>query len=119
MNYLRAWVTPSTTRDIQQDFSAELALAATPADLVERMNLLLFYGQMPATLKTQLITAVASRAIPAAVYPSVPAPASGASAGYPTTLTPTNQAAIDSAKRDRVSLAVFMSMVAPDYLIQK
>ena len=27
--------------------------------------------------------------------------------------------AIDNAKRDRVYLAVYMSMVSPDYLIQK
>jgi hypothetical protein len=32
---------------------------------------------------------------------------------------PTNQAAIDAAKLDRVYLAVFLSMASPDYLIQK
>jgi uncharacterized protein (DUF1800 family) len=112
MNYMRNLVTINTTRDIQQDYAAELALADKPADLVERMNLLLFYGQMPAALRTQLEAAATSRAIPAPVYPSPPA----ASAPPP---TPTNQAAIDSAKRDRVYLAVFMSMSSPDYLIQK
>ena len=35
------------------------------------------------------------------------------------TPTPTNQAQIDAAKRDRVYLAVFLSMASPDYLIQK
>ena len=35
------------------------------------------------------------------------------------TTTPTNQAAIDAAKLDRVYLAVFLSMASPDYLIQK
>ena len=31
----------------------------------------------------------------------------------------TNQTAIDNAKRDRVYLAVFLSMASPDYLVQK
>ncbi|MEP7102407.1 MAG: DUF1800 family protein, partial [Burkholderiales bacterium] len=118
MNYMRSIVTVDTNRDIQQDYSAELALADKPADLVERMNLLLFAGTLPDALRTQLVAAVTSRTIPAAVYPAVPAPASGASAAAPTG-TPTNQAAIDTAKRDRVYLATFLSMAAPDYLVQK
>ena len=61
-----------------------------------------------------------SRAIPVAVYPAAPAaPASGASAPAAPPPVATNQAAIDTAKRDRVYLAVFLSMAAPDYLIQK
>jgi uncharacterized protein (DUF1800 family) len=115
MNYMRSLVTVDTSRDIQQDYTAELALAATPADLVERMNLLLFYGQMPDALKTQITGAVTSRAIPAPVYAAGTAPASGAAATAP----PTNQTAIDTAKRDRVYLAVFLSLASPDYLIQK
>ena len=120
MNYMRSLVTIDANRDIQQDYTAELALAAVPADLVERMNLLLFYGQMPDALRTQLVAAVTSRAIPVAVYPAAPAaPASGASAPAAPPPVATNQAAIDTAKRDRVYLAVFLSMAAPDYLIQK
>ena len=115
MNYMRSLVTVDTSRDIQQDYTAELALAATPADLVERMNLLLFYGQMPDALKTQITGAVTSRAIPAPIYAAGTAPASGAAATAP----PTNQTAIDNAKRDRVYLAVFLSLASPDYLIQK
>jgi uncharacterized protein (DUF1800 family) len=118
MNYMRSIVTVDASRDIQQDYSAELALAATPADLVERMNLLLFAGTMPDALRTQIVGAVTSRAIPNPVYPAAPAPASGASAPAPTG-SATNQAAIDAAKRDRVYLAVFLSMASPDYLIQK
>ncbi len=113
MNYMRTWTQLSATRDIQQDYTAELAVAAVPADLVDRMDLLLFGGTMPAALKTQLVTAVTSRAIPAAVLPPG-TPASGAPAP-----TPTNQAAIDAAKLDRVYIAVFLSMASPDYLIQK
>ena len=69
------------------------------------MNLLLFNGQMPDALKTQIVAAVTSRSIPAAV------------AG--TGSTPTNQASIDAAKRDRVNIAVLLSLASPDYLIQK
>ena len=116
MNYLRSWVTPSDTRDIQLDYAAELALADRPAELVARMDLLLFGGQLPDALRTQLVAAVASRSVPAPVYPAAPTPASGAA---PAPQIATNQAAIDAAKRDRVCLAVYLSMVAPDYLVQR
>ncbi|MGZ5132608.1 MAG: DUF1800 family protein, partial [Caldimonas sp.] len=124
MNYIRTWTTLNNTRDIQQKYDAEVALAATPDALVDRMNLLLFSGTMPDTLKTQIASAVASRAIPAPVYPaaaaSAPTAASGASgAASAPAVPPTNQAAIDAAKLDRVYLAVFLSMASPDYLIQK
>ena len=186
MNYMRSLVTIDTNRDIQQDYTAEIALADNPADLVERMNLLLFTGTMPDALRTQLVAAVTSRAIPAPVYASggtsttggtltkladeggsfsvtgtatvrygagttfveksvtgtgqctndffgsdpavgtgkscflfVPTPAATAPAASAPPPVVTNQAAIDSAKRDRVYLAVFLSMAAPDYLIQK
>ena len=116
------------TRDIRQDYTAEKAIASDPAALVERMNLLLFYGQMPGALKTQIVAAVTSRAIPAAVYPVAVAPAgsaSGAAASAPVASASapapvaTNQAAIDAARLDRVYIAVYLSMASPDYLIQK
>ena len=44
--------------------------------------------------------------------------AASAPAGAPAPVA-TNQAQIDSAKLDRVYLAVFLSMASPDYLIQK
>jgi uncharacterized protein (DUF1800 family) len=111
MNYMRGLIPLTTTRDIRHAYTAEVELAAAPADLVQRMNLLLFYGQMPDALRTQLTTAVTSRAVPAPVYPP-------SSASSPTPAA-TNQAAIDAAKLDRVYLAVFLSMSSPDYLIQK
>ncbi|HWH82279.1 MAG TPA: DUF1800 domain-containing protein [Burkholderiaceae bacterium] len=114
MNYMRSWVTVDTNRDIQQSYSAELALADKPDQLVERMNLLLFGGALSDALRAQLVAAVTSRTIPAPVYPT-PAGASAPDSSQ----TPTNQATIDSAKRDRVYLAVFMSLASPDYLIQK
>ena len=128
MNYMRNTVTVSMTRDIRQDYTAEKAIASDPAALVERMNLLLFYGQMPDALKSQIVAAVTSRAIPAAVYPLAVAPAgsaSGAAASAPAAAASapapvaTNQAAIDAAGLDRVYIAVYLSMASPDYLIQK
>jgi uncharacterized protein (DUF1800 family) len=112
-NYIRTWTTLNATRDIKHEYTAELALAETPAALVERMNLLLFHGSMPATLKADIESAVASRVIPGPAYP----PGTAASA-IPTT-EPTNKAAMDAARQDRVYLAVFLSMASPDYLIQK
>ena len=47
---------------------------------------------------------------------AAPAASSPRSAPPP---VPTNQTAIDNAKRDRVYLAVFLSMASPDYLVQK
>ena len=183
MNYMRGIVAVDTSRDIQQDYTAEIALADKPDELVDRMNLLLFAGTMPDALRAQLVGAVTSRAVPAPVFsasptaggtlakladeggsftltatatvrygagttfversvtgtgqctndffgsdPAVgtgkscylftPTPAGAASAPAPTS-PPSNQSAIDSAKRDRVYLAVFLSMASPDYLIQK
>jgi len=115
INYMRSLVAGDPARDIQQDYSAELALVDAPATLVERMNLLLFNGQMPDGLKTQIVAAVTSRTIPTAVYAAGTAPVAGAAATAP----PTNQAAIDTARRDRVNIAVLLSLASPDYLIQK
>jgi hypothetical protein len=78
---------------------------------------------MPAAVKTQIVAAVTSRAIPAPVYPMVVAPVGGASAPAAAASAPapvpTNKAAIDAAKLDRVYIAVYLSMTSPDYLIQK
>ncbi|MDP9044201.1 MAG: DUF1800 domain-containing protein, partial [Pseudomonadota bacterium] len=183
MNYMLSLVPIDANRDIQQDYSAEIALAPTPDALVERMNLLLFYGQMPDALRAQIVGAVNSRTVPAPVYASsstaggtltkladeggtftvtgsgtvrygagttfvektvsgagqcsndffgtdpvigtgkacflfVPTPSAASAASAPPA-TAANQGAIDAALRDRVYLAVFLSLAAPDYLIQK
>ncbi len=184
MNYMRSLVQVDTNRDIQQNYSAELALAEQPDQLVERMNLLLFAGALPDALRAQIVAAVASRTIPAPVvavtsttggtltkladeggaftvagsgtvrygagttfiektvsgagqcsntyfetdplvgtgkacYLFVPTPAApGPAASSPPPIA-ANQAAIDAARLDRVYLAVFLSMAAPDYLVQK
>lgn len=107
LNYLRNWVPISTSasRYVRQDYSAELALADNPAGLVDRMNLLLMSSQMSDALRTTIVNAVSSRTVPAPVTNS-----SG---------VVTNQTTIDNARRDRVYIAIFLSMASPDYLIQK
>jgi uncharacterized protein (DUF1800 family) len=85
--------------DIQADYSAELALAADPAALVDRVDLLLAARSLPSARRAQIRDAVAS----------VPLPSPSGS----------NQAQIDTARRNRVTLAVYLTMVSPEYLVQK
>jgi len=87
-----------TGTDVKAAYSQEMALAKDPAALVDRMNRLLYSGQMSATLRTQIINAVTG----------VPMP----------TGTPT-QAQTDAALLNRAKLAVFLAMVSPEYMIQK
>jgi len=86
-------------RDLQGDFAAEIALAEQPAQLVARINAKLMYGTMPAALATEIETAVASIAIPAA--------------------TGSNQTQIDTARRNRVNAAIFLALVSPEFLVQR
>lgn len=83
--------------DVQTAYTAELALADKPDALVDRVDLLLMYGQMTSTMRTKVRDAVASVAIPATG----------------------TQAQIDAAKKNRVYLAVFLTMAAVEYLVQK
>ncbi len=89
------------TRDIQLDYSAELALADKPASLVARLNERLCYGTMPSTVATAIQAAIEKIAIPAL-----------ASGG-------TNQATVDQQKRKRVNAALLITMLSPDFIVQK
>jgi uncharacterized protein (DUF1800 family) len=82
--------------DIRSAYTKELALTSDPTALVERVNTLLYYGQMPDTLKTKIFNAVSTISI-----------------------TTGTQTQMDTAKLNRVKLAVFLGMVAPDYLAQR
>jgi uncharacterized protein (DUF1800 family) len=88
-----------TGNDVRAAFTAEAALANDPAALAERMNTLLLYGSMSAGLKQRIVDSVTGVAIPAA--------------------TGTNQATIDTALLNRAKLAIYLTMVSPDYLIQR
>jgi uncharacterized protein (DUF1800 family) len=88
-------------RDMQGNFTAELALAGSPTELVALVNRKLMFGSMPAALATEIEGAAASIAIPALN-----------SAG-------SNQAAIDAARRNRVNTAIFLTLVSPEFQVQK
>ncbi|MEO8154288.1 MAG: DUF1800 domain-containing protein [Rhizobacter sp.] len=88
--------TPTNRADVQPNFTAELALATTPSDLVDRINSKLMYGTMPAALKTEIVTAVGKITIPASP-----------------------QTSIDNAKRTRVNSAIFLTLVSPEFQVQK
>jgi Protein of unknown function (DUF1800) len=88
-------------RDLQRDWSAEMALAAQPSDLFDRVNERLLYSTASRDLRSQVVDAVSKIAIPA--------PNAGG----------TNQAAIDAAKRNRVNAALLLVLAAPEYLVQK
>ncbi|MBI3231158.1 MAG: DUF1800 domain-containing protein [Burkholderiales bacterium] len=87
------------TRDVQANYSAELALAATPTQLIDRVDLLLLNGKMSSTLRNQILSAVNSFSIPAS--------------------TGSNASAIALAKSNRVYLTVFLTMASPEYIVQK
>ena len=88
-----------SARDVQADYRAELALAEQPAQLVERINLLLLNGAMTPALTRQIVAAVGSVSLPAA--------------------TASNAAAVAGARSNRVYLAIFLAMASPEYLVQK
>jgi uncharacterized protein (DUF1800 family) len=88
-------------RDLQPDFSAEIALADKSSDLIDRVNAKLMYGAMPVALKTEIQGAVDKVVIPAL------------------NATASNQAAVDSAKRNRVNAAILLALASPEFQVQK
>jgi uncharacterized protein (DUF1800 family) len=91
----------ATRNDVQVAWTSELALFDKPADLVQRMNDLLLGGRMSSTLKSDIVQAVESITVP--VLNS-----SGS-----------NQAAIETAKRNRVQAAAFLTLASPEFIVQK
>ena len=88
-------------RDIRPDFAAELALASDAPALVERVAEKLTWNQAGAALKAEIATAVATIAIPVLNTGG------------------TNQAAIDTARRNRVNAAVLLVLATPEFQVQK
>ena len=85
-----------SNRDVKGDYTNELALTDTPEKLLDRINLLLMANQMSATLRSQILAAIGSVVIPT---------------GDP--------AAVTAARMNRVSLAIFLTMASPEFLVQK
>jgi hypothetical protein len=73
-----------------------MSLAATPDQLLDRINLLLMSGQMSATLYNQILAAIAAIPIPA-----------------------TNQNDINAALLARVQTAIYLTVASPDYAAQQ
>lgn len=93
--------TQVTRRDLQPAFAAEIALADKPAELVQQIADKLMPDGMPDALKSEIATAVGAIAIPALNSSS------------------SNQSQIDAAKRTRVNAAVFLTVVSPEFQVQK
>jgi uncharacterized protein (DUF1800 family) len=82
-------------RDLQADYSAELALAAEPAALVDRVADKLLYEPLPAALRDEIVAAVGSIAL------------SGSAS------------AIETARRNRVNTALLLVLASPEYQVQR
>lgn len=86
-------------RDIQPDFTAELALTADVPALVARVASRLTYGNLGTAAQADIVTAVSTIAVPA--------------------LTATNQTTVDAAKRNRVNAAILLVLASPEFQVQK
>lgn len=98
LNFMRDAIANGTgsSRDVKGDYASLTALATTPDQLLDKVNLLLMANQMSSTLRGQIIAAVNSIAIPT-----------------------TTQTAIDTAKLNRVYMSIYLTMASPEYLVQK
>ncbi|MBI3730767.1 MAG: DUF1800 family protein [Burkholderiales bacterium] len=85
-----------SSRDVKADYSSLIALAATPDQLVDQLNLTMMSNQMSSNLRSQILTAANSVTIPT-----------------------NNTANADTAKKNRVYLSIFLTMASPEYLVQK
>jgi uncharacterized protein (DUF1800 family) len=94
----------TTGRDVKPEYlrsatSAWLALADTPDKLVEQAAQRLMHGRLPPDLRTEVATAVGKMPIPAA--------------------TGSNQAQIETARRNRVKAAIYLLLLSPEFLVQQ
>jgi hypothetical protein len=86
---------------MQPDYGDELAVADQAAVLVHRVTGKLITGRVPIALRNEIEAAVRSIPIPAL-----------RSDGR-------NQRRIDEAKHNRVMLAVYLTLVSPEFIVQK
>jgi uncharacterized protein (DUF1800 family) len=82
--------------DVFSYYGTELTLAATPDQLLDRINLLLMSGQMSSTLYNQILAAITAIPIPT-----------------------NNQSAINAALLARVQTAIYLTVASPDYAAQQ
>jgi uncharacterized protein (DUF1800 family) len=88
-------------RDLQRDWSYEMTLAPRSAELVTYVLDRLMLGNASVALSNEIFTTVNKIVIP-------PLAANGS-----------NLAAVNAAKRNRVNAAVLLTVVSPEFLVQK
>lgn len=87
----RGW---GTSRDIKPNYEIEISMADNPAELVERINIILLNGTMSNRLRSRVQSTVGDRQIHA-----------------------TDAARAQRDRADRVHLAVFMTMASPEFAV--
>ena len=87
------------SRDITASYAAELLLVADVPALVNRLNLLMCAGQLSASTRTLMTSALSATALP--------------------TLTASNAQAVLDARLNRICAGVLMVMASAEYLVQK
>lgn len=94
INYMQSAIgaSPTSGPDVFSSYATEMGLAATPDQLVDRINLLLMAGQMSGALYNQIVTAVAAIPIPSG-----------------------DQNAINAALLSRAQTAIYLTVASPDF----
>ncbi|MFZ2990839.1 DUF1800 domain-containing protein [Ideonella sp.] len=98
---VRITVSGTQRHDLQTDYSADLALAANPTALAKKAADRLITGTPPTGLLNEVAAGVSSVALPALK-------ANGS-----------NRAAVDAAKLNRVRTALLLTVVSPEFIVQK
>jgi uncharacterized protein (DUF1800 family) len=98
INYMQGAIGSGATNgpDLFSSYATEMSLAATPDQLLDRINLLLMAGQMSSTLYNQILGAVTSIPIPTG-----------------------DQNAINAALLSRVQTAIYLTVASPDFAAQE
>ena len=84
------------SNDVKADFTDELAIAHDADALLDRVGLLLTAGQTTASTRQRIKDVINS-----------------------ITISAVNQASADSARRNRVRVAVFLTLASPEFIVQK
>ena len=97
LNYMQDAISSNAAQgpDLFSSYATEMKLAASPGDLVDRMNLLLMAGEMDSTMRGQILDAVNAIEIPTG-----------------------DRNAINAALANRVQTAIYLTMASPSYSAQ-
>ena len=98
INYLQGTIGANAQGgpDVFSYYGTEMTLAATPDQLLDRINLLLMSGQMSSNLYNEILAAIAAIPIPSG-----------------------DQNAINAALLSRVQTAIYLTVASPDYAAQQ